>query len=80
MALLDIVASKDPKCDAKDPVKLRMAIEGLNDQNSDLRKALLAIFDSAVDDLKQATKNLEDWFDNTMDRVTGWYKKMFQWI
>ena len=80
IALLDIVASKSSGCDAKDPAKLRKAIEGLNKQNEDLRKALLAIFDSATDDLKQATKNLEDWFDNTMDRVTGWYKKKSQWI
>jgi hypothetical protein len=79
-ALIDIVASKDPACDAKDPAKLRKAIEGLKNQNADLSKALLAIFDSAKDDLKQARENVENWFDDAMERVTGWYKKKSQWI
>ena len=78
-ALIDIVASKDTSCDAKDPDKLRAAIKGFENVNEDLSKALLAIFDSAKDDLEQARKNVEDWFDDAMERVTGWYKKKSQW-
>ena len=79
-ALIDVVASKDKTCDAKDPVKLRKAIESLNKENSDLSRALLAFFDWAGDDLDKARKNVEDWYDDAMERVTGWYKKKSQWI
>ena len=79
-ALFDIVVSKDSKYDAKDPAKLREAIAGLKSVNKDLSKALLALFDSAKDDLDKAKKNVEDWFDDAMERVTGWYKKKSQWM
>jgi len=79
-ALIDIVASKDSSCDAKDPDKLRAAIEKLKNENKDLGTALLAILDSAKDNLDQARKHVEDWFDDAMERVTGWYKKTSQWI
>ncbi|MCK4785687.1 MAG: hypothetical protein KAV87_18170 [Desulfobacteraceae bacterium] len=80
-ALIDIVASNDPACDdAKDPVKLRAAIKSLESQSEDLSKALRAIFNSADDKLEQARENVEKWFDDAMERVTGWYKKMSQWI
>lgn len=79
-ALLEIVASKDSDCDAKDPTKLRATIKKIESQNPELSKSLLALFNSAEDNLKQARKNVEDWFDDAMERVTGWYKKTSQWI
>jgi hypothetical protein len=79
-ALIEIVASKDSNCDAKDPTALRATIKKIEHQNPELSKSLLALFNSAEDNLKQARKNVEDWFDDAMERVTGWYKKTSQWI
>jgi hypothetical protein len=85
LALLDIVAPSGQRIvDPTDPTKtipapvqgfdaVRNSIEKLADQ--DLRKALLVCFDAANYDLEQARKNVEQWFDSAMDRVTGWYKR-----
>jgi hypothetical protein len=34
----------------------------------------------AGDDVEKMRKNIEQWFDDTMDRVSGWYKQKTQWI
>lgn len=40
-----------------------------------VRRALLIALDSADGDLAQAKVNIERWFDRSMDRVSGWYKR-----
>lgn len=45
-----------------------------------VRRALLHALDTAGGDLAQARKNVEDWFNDSMDRVSGWYKRSTQWI
>ena len=48
---------------------------------SRVQRAVLAALDHAQDDLEQATQNLERWFDGSMDRVSGWYKRSTQaWL
>ncbi len=37
--------------------------------------ALTALIDSAGDDVTRARLNIEDWFNSSMDRVSGWYKR-----
>jgi hypothetical protein len=44
----------------------------------DVRKALLAVIQNADRDIKKAQKNIETWFDDTMERVGGWYKSKMQ--
>jgi len=39
------------------------------------RTALLALVDAAGDDVVKARENIEDWYNSTMDRVAGWYKR-----
>jgi len=46
--------------------------------DGDVRKALLALIQNAHGDLGQAQKNIEAWFDDSMDRVSGWYKRKTQ--
>jgi hypothetical protein len=41
----------------------------------DVRTALLALMRNAAGDLDRAQKNVEDWFDDTMERASGWYKR-----
>ncbi|GAB6843783.1 hypothetical protein HNR00_003464 [Methylorubrum rhodinum] len=51
-------------------------IEG-NDQ---LRTMLLTALDGAQGDITGARKNLEAWYNASMDRVSGIYKRRTQWI
>ena len=44
----------------------------------DVRTALLALIQNAHGDLDRAQKNIEAWFDDSMERVSGWYKRWTQ--
>jgi hypothetical protein len=43
--------------------------------NQELRTALLTLIDEAQGDVEKARKNIEEWYDGMMDRVSGWYKR-----
>jgi hypothetical protein len=43
--------------------------------NGDVKTALLALIQNANGDLTKAQKNIETWFDDSMDRASGWYKR-----
>src|SRR6185295_2066859 len=43
-----------------------------------LRGTLLALHDEAKGDVDALKKNIEIWFNNSMDRVSGWYKRRNQ--
>jgi hypothetical protein len=43
-------------------------------------KAIRALMDSAGNDAETVKKNVENWFNNSMDRVSGWYKRRTQVI
>jgi len=57
---------------------LDQGIKALPD--GDVKKALLALIQNANNDLKTAQKNIEQWFDDTMERATGWYKRRTQLV
>ena len=42
------------------------------------RKALITLIDAAGNDAARARQNIEDWFNASMDRVSGWYKRRAQ--
>ena len=44
-----------------------------------LKKALMVSLGEAEGDLDRLRTSLEAWFDGTMDRVAGWYKRETQW-
>jgi hypothetical protein len=44
------------------------------------KNALLPLIDEARGDIDRARHNIEDWFDNSMARVSGWYKRQAQLI
>ena len=52
----------------------------MNLDNKYVQRALLTALDTAQGDLNKAQKNIEDWFDSSMDRVSGWYKRATHWI
>lgn len=48
--------------------------------DSKLRKSLSVIIDEAGNDMKAVRKGIETWYNDTMDRVAGWYKTKAQVI
>jgi hypothetical protein len=58
--------------------QFRQTIAGL--PASQVRTALLSLIDAAGDDASRARQNIEDWYNTSMDRVSGWYKRRTQAI
>jgi len=51
-----------------------------NVPNRELKEALLTLIDEAGGDFEKARRNIEDWYNGAMDRVSGWYKRRVQMI
>lgn len=58
---------------------IRKAVEKLPNENP-ARQALLTLLDDAQGSLDRFEANLEAWFNTTMERVSGWYKRKLQLI
>jgi hypothetical protein len=48
--------------------------------NDQVKRALLALVKAADGDLPRLRAAIEAWFNSTMDRVAGWYKRWSQWM
>jgi hypothetical protein len=57
---------------------LRAAVQTI--KNPQLEQALIPLIDAAGNDVARARANIEEWFDSSMDRVSGWYKRRSQLI
>ncbi len=57
---------------------LRAAVDGLPD--GDLKKSLQAVLQDGTLTLELAQARLESWFNQVMDRVSGWYKRKLRLI
>jgi len=44
------------------------------------KRALLTLIDAAGNDINKARENIENWYNSSMDRVAGWYKRRVQKI
>lgn len=84
IALLDLVA-RGPNTDKASaspdlpPVtldSLRQSVGKLENQR--LQRMVLLAIDSAEGDIERARRNLHTWFDDSMERVSGWYKRSTQ--
>lgn len=72
LALLDIVApitDTTPRTIASLDATLRQLPDG------ELRTCLLTLLQAANGDVERFRQHLEQWFDDAMDRVTGWYRR-----
>lgn len=58
--------------------QIRTAINLL--PNYELKEALNALIDDAQGNFDKAIKNIGDWYEAGMDRVSGWYKRRVQMI
>ena len=81
--LLDIVQTRAAGRPPATLAGLRSTIQSAN-VAAPVKQALLALVNNAsgaaADELAKAKKNIGDWFDAGMDRVTGWYKRWSQII
>lgn len=83
LALFDIAGRGKPDLAIADRIlTFENVREGLSVRIEDpsIRRAVLIAMDGAKGDLDQARVNLEAWFDSSMDRVSGWYRKETQRI
>ena len=65
----------------QDLSKIRGLIADLKDpQYKDIQTSLLTLIDEAGADLPKARANVEEWYNDAMDRVSGWYKRRIHWI
>jgi hypothetical protein len=49
-------------------------------ENARVKNALSAMLQAAAGDVNKFRENIESWFNSTMDRVSGWYKRRSQLI
>jgi hypothetical protein len=78
LALLDNFIPKDRTAGVTVLQEIRAQVNLLPDINAKL--ALLLLIDEANDDLTAARANVEHWFNDTMERVNGWYVRKVQLI
>jgi hypothetical protein len=57
-----------------------LQLSALRDQlqridNKQVQEALTTLIDSAAGDVARVRANIEDWYNSSMDRVSGWYKR-----
>lgn len=52
----------------------------LNLGSPQVQRVLLTAIDTAQNDFDVARAAIEQWYDGSMDRVSGWYKRSTQWI
>lgn len=80
LALLDTIAPVTTE-DGGQPRSLATIRDAvLKIDNPNLKKALLPLLDQAGQNVDQAVFNIELWFDSSMDRASGWYKRQSQKI
>lgn len=72
--MLDLLSGpENPLTDAN---ALRAGAQRLG--NEDLRRSVTALLDSAGGDAAAVRAEIEAWFNDSMDRVSGWYKRSAQ--
>lgn len=84
-ALIDLVGRGPASVDSESAPHMPLTIELLRERAAALaspflRRALLSAIDHSQGDLKQLTENLQRWFDGSMDRASGWYKRRTQTV
>lgn len=76
LALIDLIspARTGPSNRISD---IREVIDKM-DETSPIRKTFLVFLEEAENDVQELQKGIETWFNNAMDRVSGWYKRRTQ--
>jgi hypothetical protein len=78
LTLLDIIAPANTSAGPQTFQDIRNALVALPD--SKVKRALLVLIDAGRYNLQEARGSIENWFNDAMDRVSGWYKRKIQLI
>ncbi len=76
LVLFDIAKLSDPNDPNRTLKTIRETVEKLPDGN--MKKTLLALIDDSENDIGKVRQNIEGWFDDSMERLSGWYKRRTQ--
>jgi hypothetical protein len=76
-ALIDIAIPDATGTTTIDQIRTSLAGEDVPEH---LRKPLMALAIDAGDDIAAFRSNVEQWYDDHMARVSGWYKRHVRWI
>lgn len=78
LTLMDIFSKGQAAAEgaAASPEQIKAAIASLPE--SDVKGSLQALMRSGTASVEDVQKKLEEWFEGSMDRVSGWYKKRTQ--
>ncbi len=74
LALMDIIAPSEPEKGSKTINDIRNAVIKL-DKHEGLRKTILIFLDEAEQNINKTHQNIGKWYDESMNRVSGWYKR-----
>lgn len=85
LAVMDLAARGPVNGQDENRDHIPLTIETLrrnlpNVQNTTVRRVLLTALDSANGDIDNVRLTLQAWYDSSMDRVSGWYKRSTSWI
>lgn len=82
LALMDLAARGPVSKGNIERITVESIRSGIASNISDpnVRRVLLTAIDTAQGDINKAQENIEKWFDSTMERVSGWYKRATQGI
>jgi hypothetical protein len=60
---------------------IRRLIASLDDgKYKAIKISLLILIDQAGNDIDKARASIEEWYNDAMERVSGWYKRRVQWM
>lgn len=71
LALMDTVMPQGGPNATSTPLRTQLENFG----NPRLKEALTPLVDAAAGDVARTRANIEEWFNSSMDRVSGWYKR-----
>lgn len=60
--------------------EVRAGVEKIGAVNPRVGRALMALVDEANGDLEKFKENVTNWFDSSMQRVSGWYRRQVETI
>lgn len=80
MDLLNMALPPDPQADSKRRVEEQLGLLGKSEIEPKLKESLAALIRRANGDISRLQQNIEGWFDDAMDRVSGLYKRRAQII
>jgi hypothetical protein len=77
LTFLDTIAPPELGSGPDVLARARTYVEGL-DEDSSIRRVLTSYLDKADGNVDRFRESVESWYDLTMDRVSGWYKRRTQ--